>query len=260
LTNSLCPSCNSTVNAGAKFCDRCGEPLLAAGRPVPKKEDDWEPAFGDVDREMTEPLTSNGETRAESRPDRLNRASDVRPSPVATRIPESKTPSQNTRQSNVFSILRRLASIPISGLAIIILHSELRLRHPSPPEVLFAIVLLVLAAYLLFSRSGRASGKAVRGPRGTVRNFQSRTEGGGTRAFDKVQRAPTTVWTWRLASEDSEGNSLPVVPVEMKGKRFTGFVSEGDDVEITQSVRVQGVIVPSKVYNHSTNSWVVVSK
>lgn len=115
-------------------------------------------------------------------------------------------------------------------------------------------VLLIVGSLILFRLGSRGSNKT--NARGIVHNFQTRSEGGGTRAIDKVQRAPLTVWTWTLARTDPDGNSLPEIAVQMKAKTFTGFLSNGHDVETFDTKVVDGLLVPSRVFNHTTRSWI----
>jgi hypothetical protein len=47
----------------------------------------------------------------------------------------------------------------------------------------------------------------------------------------RYRSAPLTIWTFRVARTDASGRSLPLVPVEMRG-RLSGQPNDGDVVEI----------------------------
>ena len=59
---------------------------------------------------------------------------------------------------------------------------------------------------------------------GIVGGLQQRQETFGRTYF--------TVWNFRLERRDAAGNPLTPIPVEMRGRRFTGGISNGDLVDI----------------------------
>lgn len=76
-------------------------------------------------------------------------------------------------------------------------------------------------------RSQPPSGIKRGGITGEVRDFRERTDMEGVSVF--------TTWAFRLERYDEAGNRLPPVPVEMRGLKFTGSISEGDWVFVRGS-------------------------
>ncbi len=60
---------------------------------------------------------------------------------------------------------------------------------------------------------------------------------------------------FRLMTYNDKGDALPAVQVEMTAQTFAGTVSEGDWVEV-QTKRGGGTVYPTKIYNHTTRTWV----
>lgn len=99
----------------------------------------------------------------------------------------------------------------------------------------------------LQGRSGvrrRRSGRIV----GEARNFMERSELKGTGMW--------TVWSFRVESYDASGNRLPPIPVEMRGLKFTGAISEGDWVEVQGRWREGRTLRAKRVYNQTTKTTV----
>jgi hypothetical protein len=92
------------------------------------------------------------------------------------------------------------------------------------------------------SRRGRATVE------GQIRGIQQRAESLG-------EGATNTVWTFRLERYDRDGNRLPPIPVQLRGLRFEGFVSEGDDVRATGEWK-DGTLVTERVENLTTHATV----
>jgi hypothetical protein len=146
---------------------------------------------------------------------------------------------------------------PTTGHPPAVQHKPTIVRTPLNSGLAAGGVLLIVGSLILFGLGRSGSNKTSKtSARGIVHNFQTRSEGGGTRTLDKVQRTPFTVWTWTLARTDPDGNSLPEIAVEMKAKKFTGFLSNGHDVETFDTKMIDGLLVPSRVFNHSTRSWI----
>ena len=64
------------------------------------------------------------------------------------------------------------------------------------------------------------------------------------------------VWSFRVERYDASGNRLQPVPVEMKGERFDGSISEGDWVELPGDWKPGQVVNPSQVKNLTTGATV----
>jgi len=66
-----------------------------------------------------------------------------------------------------------------------------------------------------------------------------------------------TVWTFRIERVDPKGNPLPPIPVQMKARKFDGFVRNGDKVRIeARSWRPGQILEPKSFYNETTQSVV----
>ncbi|OPG05041.1 hypothetical protein B1L11_36315 [Microbispora sp. GKU 823] len=59
---------------------------------------------------------------------------------------------------------------------------------------------------------------------GMARGVQTRTEQRGESDY-------ATVWTFRVERYDQAGNRAMLIPVEMRGRRFEGALSEGDWIQ-----------------------------
>jgi len=70
---------------------------------------------------------------------------------------------------------------------------------------------------------------------------------------------PQQVWTFRLRDgKDASGNALPPTLVEMRGRRFTGGLNEGEEIRVYGKWR-NGLLVANRVFNQTTQSWFGVS-
>lgn len=88
---------------------------------------------------------------------------------------------------------------------------------------------------------------------GRVGDFGTRTE--------SQQNSPSiTIWTWSLERFDEKGNALALVPVEMRSHSISGFLVNGNEVEIPVVYRPGQLIYPEKVFNRTTQSWISVAK
>ena len=64
------------------------------------------------------------------------------------------------------------------------------------------------------------------------------------------------VWRFRVEKKDSQGNYLPPVSVQMKGKTFEGFINEGDIVRIDKKWKEGQLLKPNKLFNVSGGIWI----
>ncbi|MDN5804077.1 MAG: hypothetical protein L0H26_05745 [Microlunatus sp.] len=79
-----------------------------------------------------------------------------------------------------------------------------------------------------------------------------RTEGGGEHTVQQV------VLTYRLRRHAPNGRPLPVLQVEMRGKRLLGMVAEGDLLQAPGPLPPGGAIQFDKVTNLTTGASVAV--
>lgn len=82
---------------------------------------------------------------------------------------------------------------------------------------------------------------------GSARDVQTRAD---TDWFTKSQHS---VLAFRVESFDESGNLELLVPVEMRGLAFEGFLNEGDPVRVTGRLK-RGILKAKKVENLRDNS------
>ena len=114
-------------------------------------------------------------------------------------------------------------------------------------DILAAACLLWLLKVMLTRRN------ELHGPKnrlvGEARAFQSRNE--------QVAFVNVTVWSFRVDRFDCRsGNRLPPVPVEMRGLRFDGSISEGDHIEVYVRSEGRQTVAARWVKNLSTGTLV----
>jgi len=101
------------------------------------------------------------------------------------------------------------------------------------------------------ARPAKRKAKASRGVEGIVRSLAPRVERSAGNSYE------TTVLYFTLERlDETTGNRLPPVPVEMRGVRFAGYVSEGDRVRIAGRWKSGEVLHPKKIMNLTTNAEV----
>jgi hypothetical protein len=83
---------------------------------------------------------------------------------------------------------------------------------------------------------------------GEVREFRPRNQREGQLSME--------IWSFRVERYDASGNRLQPVPVEMKGERFDGSISEGDWVELPGHWKPGEVAHPDQVNNLTTGATV----
>ena len=66
--------------------------------------------------------------------------------------------------------------------------------------------------------------------------------------------------SFRLQITDQEGNTEALLPVEIRAKQIINKVQEGDFVNIVGKIGNQGVLIPQKIYNNTSNSEVIIKK
>ena len=145
-----------------------------------------------------------------------------------------------------------VAALPVILLLGAGLYLHLGLQ-PSEAAVLYygAFALAIFAATLSAPApsKGGEGGEHADYTSGRVSNFNARTESQG--------ESSQTIWTWILETFDENGNSLPPAPVEMRSHSISGFLSEGNVIEIPAAYQAGELLKPDKVFNRTTKSWVV---
>jgi hypothetical protein len=84
---------------------------------------------------------------------------------------------------------------------------------------------------------------------GIVRNIQTRQD-------INLTGRPDTVWNFRLERFDRDGNRLPPIPVEVRGRTMAGALSEGDWIRVSGTWRKGTTMVVREVQDLSTDTKV----
>lgn len=106
-----------------------------------------------------------------------------------------------------------------------------------------------VARFLTSAKNLAQGGTRERELEGTVRRFSEVGD------WDNQHR-PRYVRTFVLESFDPLGNRRPPVQVEMRARRFDGWINEGDEVVISQFKQQEGRILASEVRNKTTHATV----
>jgi len=103
-----------------------------------------------------------------------------------------------------------------------------------------------------FERKWSSTMQQEGGILGTARSIQQRAEllSGG-----KGQVATKTILTFRLEQYGTKGHQTRVVPVEMRGYSMTGFINEGDQVQVFGKTQ-NGLVLASQAHNLTTGPQV----
>jgi hypothetical protein len=123
------------------------------------------------------------------------------------------------------------------------------------PVLALIIILIVL---FLLRRLFRRRPSSKNSIKGVVRHYIASTE--TLPKYNALRNSSTalTVQVLRFVLErfDENGNAHPLIAVEMKGQRISGFISEGHEVEIFDHVRPGQLVTPAQIYNHTANTFV----
>jgi hypothetical protein len=265
----LCAVCGSDQDPDAEFCDMCGAPTSVAsqGTGRPSRSDDplphrsaenWDP-FAPSPASTQQPADTAQRTAADV-PTMDPQPARQRPnvSPGRQQSLPVHPPSPFFHSVKILLGWGLLLLSAVGGAYQILL--GVTKRRVEIPEVSVGLI-LILFALILFKvlRKSRGPGGSNRskGIRGTVRGFQSRSEGGGTRAWghSRVANDGFTIWTWNLMRIDESGNALRPMAVQIKGRHLTGIITDGDEIEIRDKSESGGLLIPRRVYNVTTKSW-----
>ena len=76
--------------------------------------------------------------------------------------------------------------------------------------------------------------------------------------FEPTRAGQVVVWNFRLERHDAAGKPMPRVAVEMRGRRFSGSINNGDIVELDGSPNRDGLVCVWWVRNRTSNVRVTV--
>jgi len=221
----FCPHCKAPNRSTAQFCDQCGKPLhpQEAGQPQPSESpvgnafesSDWKTPFV-----SSEAPSSADNDKKNSRPSTLPEQQQVRPQQPLRRSEEPPS-----------------APVKPGGVAF---ESGGGLRNGRP-------ISLPEQQGENTSRSN-APKFSAKGNRviGEVREFRERREPEGPNTW--------VIWSFRVERYDESGNQMQPVPVEIKGMKFEGTISDGDWVELPEPWKPGEVASPKKFDNLTTGA------
>lgn len=117
-----------------------------------------------------------------------------------------------------------------------------------PEDTPFAAIPAAVTLLLGWAAVRAWRGRVLRGDLvGEVRGLRDRSEPGpGDESW--------TVLSFRLERYDDAGNRLTPVPVELRGTRFTGALSEGDWVEVDSRGRHEECVRVRAVFDATTGT------
>ncbi len=201
------------------------------------------------------------EMRSEESPDPHQEPQGWRPSNTAvpnqthrTSIPVTAAVSTSPPE-RAGGLRRIILTVPPLGLNLAIL---LDIYTGFSDSLRLSLLMLSLGAIFLLWRKklrllvSNTTRPAGAGLRGEVRGFQERAQDsrGGRRIF---------VWNFRI-ERYQDGQRLPPIPVEMTGKRFHGFVKDGDNVEVSGKWQPGKLMKVKKIYNWTNGMKVRVKR
>lgn len=219
---TICPYCNTSNRSSAKFCEQCGRLLEKQ-----EKQEGSKPIGSAFDSAISPPSSES------SAPELNNDQGKHRPSILPEQKlnqPETQFPQTETPTS---------APVKPSGVAFESGSGAENGRPISMPE-----------------EDGRRT-MGTAGPEfsakgnqiiGEVRDFHERRETEANNTW--------IIWTFRIARYDRSGNQLQPIPVEMKGMKFEGAISEGDWVEVPGIWKTGTIVNPRWLTNLTTGSRV----
>lgn len=236
-----CDNCKALNTFGAKFCKSCGHLLISnasTGNPEVKSEK----TGSDISSTGWQPGSGLESVSAADTPgNKLTSEAQSSPGQVSPRSVSLLKKFFLNPPLIVFSIL-------VFCFIFLMEPEELLDRRYSEWPLIYIVVLVVWSfiAFLCWKwHVKRKRSQTVRQGsqmlQGEVRGFQERGERTGS-GMDY------TIWTFRL-ERYQEGRRLPPIPVEMRGRKFTGFINEGDTVKLLDKGWNGGMHSTKQVFN-----------
>lgn len=222
---NTCPQCKAPNRSTAQFCDQCGCPLSRSEPESPKPPESpvgsafessgWKPP--DVSSEEPSDVDSD---KKRGRPSTLPEQPEIRhqPKPQPPKTPQS-------------------GPVKPGGIAFESGGGFRNGRPASLPEQQGGNIHETIAPKY------SARGNHVIGE---VREFRERRETEGNFTW--------AIWSFRVERYDASGNQMQPVPVEIKGMKFEGTISDGDWVELPEPWKPGEVASPKKFDNLTTGA------
>ena len=84
---------------------------------------------------------------------------------------------------------------------------------------------------------------------GVVRGFKESRQAKTGFQHPAMRNLDMIVWTFQLERHSETAERLDPIPVEMRGKSFSGFINEGNVVGLYEKTWQGGIVRPWRVYN-----------
>ncbi len=222
-----CPHCNAPNRTTAQFCDQCGKPLQIEKTEQPKPPESPAGNAFDASSGWQTPSGSSDESAAVDSDRRKGRPPNLPEQEKVQHQPRPQPPKSS-----------QSAPVKPGGVAFESSGGGSRDGRPiSLPEQQGG------AASETHTPKFSAKGNRVIGE---VREFRERRETEGNFTW--------TIWSFRVERYDESGNRMQPVPVEIRGMKFEGTISEGDWVELPELWKPGEVASPKKFTNLTTGA------
>lgn len=222
-----CQSCKAFNRSTAQFCDQCGSPLPALGNsPAGQPESLFGRSFDESPQATSSPSQPINQIPApgDGRPDSLPEVgAGGKPYTSMQSDPAPVAPSSSTAKP--IGVAYEPGGVAGGGRPINL-----------PEQSMAGPVRSTAPKYA-------ASGNRIIGE---VRELNHRQQKEG--AYNKE------IWSFRVIRYDAAGNRLQPVPVELKGERIDGSISDGDWVEIPKNWKPGEVVISDQVKNLTTGA------
>ncbi len=111
------------------------------------------------------------------------------------------------------------------------------------------IVYLLLSGWRPFKKAATAGPNAISNNlEGVVRGFKESRQI-VNRFINSYQDSEVIVWSFQLERHSETEDRLDPIPVEMRGKNFSGIINEGNVVRLYEKSWPGGIVHTKRVYN-----------
>jgi hypothetical protein len=276
-----CPNCHTANSDAAFYCHRCGTRLvtepaapaepdeLAGYAPPPAASLESTPPPSPVGAGWQPAPQTDEATAAPKEVETL--ASDATEAAVVGRgwgpsVPqadqteaEAVNPASRPRQA-LGCLIRIAATVALSYLAWSASQNLSNLLALIVLVLSLGTIALLWRGPLMDRLSGaRPANRGQVSARGEVHDFRERVERSQTNNPFATQKPDVIIWTFRLERYE-EGQRLPPIPVEMRGTNFSGFINNGDTIELLEKWREGRLHRTGRVYNVTSGGVAVTAR
>ena len=135
--------------------------------------------------------------------------------------------------------------------------------------VIFALFIIIIIGGVIYQvkkhlntkrlyEQNKHSGKEFEGK---VNGFSAKSEsyGNPSNPMWTFRNSRLKIWTFQILQFDEKiGNSLQKIPVEIKGRRFDGFINDGDTIRVKGKWKEGEILKVDELFNVTNNIWVTV--